>query len=421
AAGATKGRLHQGNHFVGVGSLFRSRHAAIGNRAFAGPSLVRLMELQSRFVGGFDILPAAAGFKMQSDGRLQLMQACRHLVHGFEGEAIKPRFKRQFFRTIVIAKSSCDDFVHDLGGGKTVLRNFLVGAAEVEFALHEAFQAAKIRIHIGTNVVGGNGRRQNRGQRLLEWNSGFGRFLRPAPPAPPFVARAQQFLMPANLLYQFVEGCLDGRSGAGSFLLGGQLARGQAQIQGELRPLARRILIEDGFQMHQFRPEDVKPLLNLLKLVADFFFDVRSFVDLVTDMNVHLSLERGEKAREAAVRTRPLYTRREARKRPLEPRSHSYLNIHCHPELSEGLMGLPAAPECIGPSLPLRMTNHGELRVERRMLAARYFTYTESSVNSFGIATGNGGNSCETPLNNETVTSDRLVPSWTAILCGFSE
>ncbi len=50
-----------------------------------------------------------------------------------------------------------------------------------------------------------------------------------------------------------------------------------------------------------------------------------------------------------------------------------------------------------------------------------YFTYTESFVNSFGIATGNGGNSCETPLNNETVASERRVPSWTAIVCGFSE
>ena len=42
-----------------------------------------------------------------------------------------------------------------------------------------------------------------------------------------------------------------------------------------------------GFQMNQFRPEDLKPLLDFFDLVADFFFDVGSFVDLVTDVNVH--------------------------------------------------------------------------------------------------------------------------------------
>jgi hypothetical protein len=48
--------------------------------------------------------------------------------------------------------------------------------------------------------------------------------------------------------------------------------------------------------MDQFGPEDLKALLDFLDLVADFFFDVGGFVDLVTDVNVHCSsLERGEK------------------------------------------------------------------------------------------------------------------------------
>jgi hypothetical protein len=49
--------------------------------------------------------------------------------------------------------------------------------------------------------------------------------------------------------------------------------------------------------MDQFGPEDLKALLDFLDLVADFFFDAGSLVDLVTDVNVHCSsLERGKKS-----------------------------------------------------------------------------------------------------------------------------
>ena len=60
AVGAAECGLHQGNYFIGVGGLFRSGLAAVGDGAFAGPTLVGLMELQPRFVGSFDILAAAA-------------------------------------------------------------------------------------------------------------------------------------------------------------------------------------------------------------------------------------------------------------------------------------------------------------------------------------------------------------------------
>ena len=93
--------------------------------------------------------------------------------------------------------------------------------------------------------------------------------------------------MPANLLDEFVKCSLDGRSRAGGFCLGRQLSRGQPQIQRDERSLARGILIDRRFQMDQFRPEDLKALLNFFDLVADFFFDVGSFVNLVTDVNVH--------------------------------------------------------------------------------------------------------------------------------------
>src|SRR5208282_838943 len=166
-------------------------------------------------------------------------EAGRHLVHGLQGKAVKPRFEGQLFRTVVVAESSGDDLVHDLGGGEAVLKNLLVGAAEIEFAVHEAFEPREIRIHVGADVVGGNGGRQNRCQGLLEGNAGFGRFLWSSAPATPFVAGAQQFLMPADLLDEFVKGSLDGGGGAGSFGLGGKLAGGQAQIQGDERSLAR--------------------------------------------------------------------------------------------------------------------------------------------------------------------------------------
>ena len=45
-----------------------------------------------------------------------------------------------------------------------------------------------------------------------------------------------------------------------------------------------------------------------------------------------------------------------------------------------------------------------------------YFKYSEFFFNSSGTG-GNGGNSCEYPLNKLTVFSERLLPSWMAILC----
>ena len=75
----------------------------------------------------------------------------------------------------------------------------------------------------------------------------------------------------ADLLDEFVKGSLDSCGGAGSLRLGGQLARWQPQVQGNERSLARRVLLDDGFQMDQFGPEDLKALLDSLDLVADFF------------------------------------------------------------------------------------------------------------------------------------------------------
>jgi hypothetical protein len=116
--------------------------------------------------------------------------------------------------------------------------------------------------------------------------------------------------MAADLLYEFVKRRLDGRSRAGSFRVGGQLPRRQAQIQGDNHPLTRRTLLYDRFQVEQVRPEDVETLLNLFDLVADFLFDVGSFMDLVTDMNVHFRASNaGEESLKLRSLTKQLYTR----------------------------------------------------------------------------------------------------------------
>jgi hypothetical protein len=39
--------------------------------------------------------------------------------------------------------------------------------------------------------------------------------------------------------------------------------------------------------MNQLGPEDLKTLAHLFDLVVDLFFDVGSFLDLITDVNVH--------------------------------------------------------------------------------------------------------------------------------------
>ena len=48
-----------------------------------------------------------------------------------------------------------------------------------------------------------------------------------------------------------------------------------------------------AFQMHQVRAKDLQTATEFFDLCVDFFFYVGSFVDLVSDMNVHESLESG--------------------------------------------------------------------------------------------------------------------------------
>ena len=101
------------------------------------------------------------------------------------------------------------------------------------------------------------------------------------------MAGTQQFLVPVDLLHQIVKGGFDRCRCGGGFLLDRKLARGQPQVQGNAVCLVGRVLLDNGLQMHQFRSEHAQTLPRLVDLVADLFFDVGSFGDLVTDMNVH--------------------------------------------------------------------------------------------------------------------------------------
>src|SRR5271157_5016523 len=77
--------------------------------------------------------------------------------------------------------------------------------------------------------------------------------------------------------------------------------------------------------MHQFGPKDLKPLLDFFNLMGDFFFEIGSFVDLVTDVNVHCQASNArDEPREATVLTKQLYTRWEVVKASF-PRVESVL------------------------------------------------------------------------------------------------
>ena len=93
--------------------------------------------------------------------------------------------------------------------------------------------------------------------------------------------------MPADLLNQFVEGRLNRRRWTGRLCLGRQLPGRQAQIQRDDGSFASGILLDHGSEVQQVGSENLEPLLDFLNLVVDFFFDVGSFVDLVTDVHVH--------------------------------------------------------------------------------------------------------------------------------------
>src|SRR5882757_8412178 len=150
----------------------------------------------------------------------------------------------------------------------------------------------------------------NGSQRLLERDTLVDSIMRRTLRAPPLVTGAQHVLVARNLLGKLVECALDGGGRTGSILLYRQLSGGQTQIEADVSPFARRILLHNRFQMDEFRTKYAKALAQCFDLVVDFLFEVGSLLDSVADVDIHESLERGRRSREASVPKTRLYTRR---------------------------------------------------------------------------------------------------------------
>ena len=97
--------------------------------------------------------------------------------------------------------------------------------------------------------------------------------------------------MTGDLLEQVVEGGLYGRGGRRRLFLGSHLSGGQAQVQRDNDSLAGRIFLDQSLEVNKFGTEHLQPLAQFFDLLVHFFFDVGSFADFVSDMNVHESLE----------------------------------------------------------------------------------------------------------------------------------
>jgi hypothetical protein len=96
--------------------------------------------------------------------------------------------------------------------------------------------------------------------------------------------------MADDLLQEVVEGGFYGRGGRGSFLLGGHLAGGQTKIQRNDDAFARGVLLDESLEMNEFGAKGLQAFSQFFHLLVYFFFNVRSFADFISNMNVHESL-----------------------------------------------------------------------------------------------------------------------------------
>ncbi len=88
-----------------------------------------------------------------------------------ERQAIEPGLERQSLRLLLTSpQGGGDGFVNDFFFGDAIGGNRFLRLAEIDFALDKALEARQVDVHVGANVVRGNGWRENGGERLLEWN-----------------------------------------------------------------------------------------------------------------------------------------------------------------------------------------------------------------------------------------------------------
>ena len=88
------------------------------------------------------------------------------------------------------------------------------------------------------------------------------------------------------------KAALIARGGDRALFLRGHLSGRQAQVQRHDEALARRVLLDNALDMHQIGTKDLQVLAQFFQLLFDLLFEVGSFGNLVTEMNVHECLDK---------------------------------------------------------------------------------------------------------------------------------
>ena len=214
-------------------------------------------------------------------------------VDGIQGQAIEPGFERQPLRLFagrrfpVPAQRGRDGFVDHFLDGDGIAHHLVGSLAEINLALHEALEAGKIYVDVGTHILGRHRRGKHHGQRVLKRNGNIFPCRRVLLPARPLMRRAQLLFVLVDLLQQVFERGLHGSGGASGRGLRRHLSRRQTQVERNTDPFARRDLFHHAFQVNEFGPENLQPFSQLFYLMVDVFFYGGSFVKTVTDVDVH--------------------------------------------------------------------------------------------------------------------------------------
>src|SRR5208283_1171113 len=149
--------------------------------------------------------------------------------------------------------------VHDLLHLNLAGQQLSLALAMIKLALDEALQARQVHVDIARYVASGNLLGSDGGNGLLEWNRPDLSTPRPTL-AHPFVPVAQHFLVLLELLGHSVKRGLNGDGCRGSAFLSSHLPRREPQVEQHRKALARRVLLENPFEMHEFRAKYLKIL-----------------------------------------------------------------------------------------------------------------------------------------------------------------
>src|SRR6266568_4505848 len=125
---------------------------------------------------------------------------CRKISDGVQGETIEPGFEGESLGLLAsIAQGASDGLVNDFVLGDGVGGNLLVGLSVREFAFDKALETRKIDVHVGADVVGGDGGCMYRSQGRLKWDLGFEALVLDPAPARPLASVAELSLVLVQL------------------------------------------------------------------------------------------------------------------------------------------------------------------------------------------------------------------------------